>query len=230
MTIGRLHEKEIIINAIIGKKNLFVYGPRGVGKTYLAEYALETLKDNNILYSKDCTSLKRLLIGCLQSFYKQSVLNTQNTRELRKIFFEKVKKERPYLVFDHVANITSRYSSFVHTLTEYTNMLIISRTSYIRDIKDLAIVTTNFNKLGISPLDKKQSYMLIDHFMGCLKSRVSNPTYFREYVYLITNGNPSTIKEVCSFAKKDKYNISGKINFNLLNLDRKISEFESSLR
>ncbi len=225
MTAVRLREKERIVKAITSRKSLVVHGATGMGKSYLIQEVLNELNDKSVLYSPDCTSLKRMLLGFLQPPYPHTLLKNQNTLELKNIFFKTLKSELPYLIIDHIGNITSRYCSFVQSLARYTSLLIVTRSLYLREMKDLAIVTVRFDTLEIAPLTRNESYRLLDHLIGLLKIGVPDVDGFKKAVYLFSKGNPMAIHEICSYAKNDKYLVKGETNFKLLNLDRKIDEF-----
>ncbi|MCP5004901.1 MAG: hypothetical protein GY941_13315 [Planctomycetes bacterium] len=230
MTVVRLREKERIVQAITGRENLVVYGAAGMGKTYLITEILKELNNENVLYAPECTSLKRMLAGFLEAYHSHMLPRTQNTLGLKKMFLEMLMRERPYLVIDHIGNLTSRYCTFVQSVVQYTSLLISARSLHLRDMKELAIVTARFDTLRIPPLSRSESYRLIDHLIEFFRIGVSDKAGFKKKVYLFTEGNPMAMKEVCSYAENDKYLVKGKTNFKLLNLDRKIDEMIHNIR
>ena len=105
MLIGRDKEVEKIVDAVSQRKNLFLSGPESVGKTFIVKHAIEELDGRGVLYSENCSTLKTSLAGFLKNDYDHTFLSSQNISSLRKLFYKKINKEKPYLVFDHIGSV-----------------------------------------------------------------------------------------------------------------------------
>lgn len=113
MLIGRYKEVEEIINAVSQRKNLFLSGPEGVGKTFIVKHVLEKTGGTGIFYSADCTTIKTSLAGFLKGDYDSTFLSCQNISSLRKLFYKKVHRENSYLVFDHIGRVGPKFFSYL---------------------------------------------------------------------------------------------------------------------
>ncbi|MFQ5714995.1 MAG: AAA family ATPase [Candidatus Scalinduaceae bacterium] len=226
MVIGSVREKEGIIDAILKRNNLFLYGPKGVGKTFIVKHVLKETDGKNILYSKDGATLKTSLIGFLEGDFENSFLSSQNILSLKKLFYKKIKKENPYLVFDHTGRVGPKFFSFIENLLDEYSMLIIARSRHSNEIGDLYLLLYSFDKLEIPNLNREHAAKLTDYFVKSFNLVIYKPDYFKQRVFSISCGNPSAIKEICQYAMESRYKIGEKIYFNLLNLDREIDSLK----
>ncbi len=105
MLIGRDKEVEKVADAISQRKNLFLFGQESVGKTSIVKHVLGETGGKGILYSDNCSTIKTSLTGFLKGDYDPAYLSSQNISSLRKLFYKKIKKEKPYLIFDHIGSV-----------------------------------------------------------------------------------------------------------------------------
>ncbi len=222
MLIGRDKEIEKTIDAISKRKNLFLSGPVGVGKTFIVKHVLEETVVKGILYSDDCTTIKTSLIGFLKSDYDSTFLSCQNVSSLRKLFYKKIQKERPYLVFDHTGRVGPKFCSYLENLLDEHPVLIIARSTDPGDIGDLSLLLFSFEKLEVQNQNIKHAYELITHFIDSYGLVIDKVDYFRKEVFRLSCGNPAVISEICQYAKRAEYKVGDEMKLNLLNLDRKI--------
>ena len=224
--VGKTREISRISKYISERKNLFVWGNQGTGKTFIVKYVLDTLGDKRVLYSHNSVTLKSSLLGFLSNDFDARYLLRRNILSLRKLFYEKAKRDHPYFVFDHIERVNSRLYSFIDNLIDDYNVLIIARCPDSACIGRLVLLLCFFDKLEVSNLEKRHAYELIDYFIDVFNLNISDMNYFRREVFGISRGNPSIIKDICRYAKDDKYMIGKKINLNILNLDRKILDLK----
>ena len=226
MLIGRDKEIEKIVDAVSQRKNLFLSGPESVGKTFIVKHVLEETGSNGVLYSDDCTTIKTSLTGFLKGDYHSSFLSCQNILSLRKLFYKKVHKENPYLVFDHIGRVGPRFFSYLENLLDEHPALFIARSPDPEDIGDLSLLLFSFDKLEVHNLNRKHAFELITHFIESYSLVIDKADYFRKEVFRLSSGNPSAIREICQYAGKDEYKDGKAIKIRLLNLDRKIDSLK----
>ncbi len=226
MLIGRDKEIEAIVNTISQRKNLFLSGPDSVGKTVIVKRVLAETGGRGVLYSDDCSTIKRSLTGFLKGDYGPTFLSCQNILSLRKLFYKKIHKEKPYLVFDHMGRVGPKFFSYLENLLDKHPTLFIARSSDAEEIGDLSLLLFSFDKLEIHNLNRKYAFELITHFIESYNLKIDKVDYFRKEVFRLSRGNPSAIREICQYAGRDEYRGAKKIKFRLLILDRKIDSLK----
>jgi len=225
MAIVRLKEKKIISKAILDRKSLFVYGPEGVGKTFLLRHILKNIKGANIFYAGNCSSLKNTLLSLLNYEYSRTSLLRKNILDLKRLFYKLLKREKPYFIFDHLGRVLPKfYSFFEHLMDEEIPFAIISRGTNRDEIGHLVMATFYFEKIEIFNLDRVATNSLVDHFISEFNIKITRETEFKKEVFRFSRGNPKTIKEFCSLARNGKYQKDGCLDVKLMNLDLRINE------
>jgi len=225
MAIVRRKEKEIITKDILYRKSLVIYGPEGVGKTFLLRHILENIKDPNIFYSGNCSSLKNTLLGLLDCAYSRYYLLQKNTLSLKKLFRKLLKRGKPYFVFDHIGRVAPKfYSFFEHLMDEEIPFVIVSRGISRKEIGHLVMATFYFEKIEISNLDRLTTYTLTDHFIEEFKIKTTKEADFKKKIFHFSKGNPKIVEVLCSLARDAKYQKDGCLDVKLMNLDLKINE------
>ncbi len=222
MLIGRDKETEEIINAVSQRKNLFLFGEENVGKTFIVKHVLDATGGKGTLYSDDCSTIKTSLAGFLKGDYNATFLSCQNILSLRKLFYKKIKKEKPYLIFDHIGSVGPKFFSYLENLLDEHPALFIARSPDPGEIGDLSLLLYSFDKREVHNLNRKYAYELITHFIESYSLVIDKADHFRKEVFRLSSGNPSAIREICHYAGKDEYKVGNEIRFRLLNLDRKI--------
>ncbi|MFQ5686281.1 MAG: AAA family ATPase [Candidatus Scalindua sp.] len=159
-------EKKEIINAVLQIKNLFLYGAEGVGKSFIVKHVTQETVSKGVLYSEDCTTLRTSLSGFLKGDFDTSFLSGQNVLSLRKLFYKKIKRENPYLVFDHIGRVGPKFFSYLENLLDEHPALFIARRPDPEEIGDLSLLLFSFDKLEIHNLTRKHAYELITHSIG----------------------------------------------------------------
>ena len=222
MLIGRDKEVEKVVDAISQRKNLFLFGQESVGKTSIIKHALDKRGDKGILYSDNCSTIKTSLAGFLKDDYDPTFLSSQNISSLRKLFYKRVHKEKPYLLFDHMGSVGPKFFSYLENLLDEHPALFIARSPDPGKIGDLSLLLFSFDKLEVHNLNRKYAFELITHFIESFGLEIDKADFFRKEVFRLSDGNPSAIREICQYAARDEYKVGSKIKFRLLNLDRKI--------
>jgi AAA+ ATPase superfamily predicted ATPase len=224
--IGRDKEVEKVADAISQRKNLFLFGQESVGKTSIIKHVLDKTGSKGILYSNNCSTIKTSLAGFLKGDYDPAFLSSQNISSLRKLFYKRVHKEKPYLLFDHMGSVGPKFFSYLENLLDEHPALFIARSPDPGEIGDLSLLLFSFDKLEVHNLNRKYAFELITHFIENFGLEIDKVDFFRKEVFRLSDGNPSAIREICQYAAKDEYKVGSKIKFRLLNLDRKIDALE----
>ncbi len=222
MLIGRDKEVEKVVEAISQRENLFLSGSENVGKTSIVMHVLEETDRKGILYSDNCSTIKTSLAGFLQDDYDHAFLSSQNISSLKKLFYKRVHKGKPYLIFDHMGSVGPKFFSYLENLLDEHPVLFIARSSDPKEIGDLSLLLFSFDKLEIHNLNRKYAFELITHLIERFGLVIDKEDHFRKEVFRLSNGNPSAIREICQYACKDEYKVGKEIKLRLLNLDRKI--------
>jgi hypothetical protein len=220
--IGRDKEVEKVVDAVSQRNNMFLFGQESVGKTSIIKHVLDKTGNNGILYSDNCSTIKTSLVGFLKDDYDPTFLSSQNISSLRKLFYKKIYKEKPYLIFDHMGSVGPKFFSYLENLLDEHPALFIARSHDPGEIGDLSLLLFSFDKLEVHNLNRKYAFELITHFIECFGLVIDKADFFRKEVFRLSDGNPSAIKEICLYAGKDEYKVGKEIKFRLLNLDRKI--------
>ncbi len=226
MLIGRANEVGKIVDAVLQRKNLFLFGSESVGKTVIVKHVLNEIGVKGVLCSDNCSTIKTSLTGFLKGDYAPTFLSCQNILSLRKLFYKKIKKEKPYLVFDHVGSVGPKFFSYLENLLDEHPALFIARSADPGEIGDLSLLLFSFDKLEVHNLNRKHAFELITHFIESFGLVIDKADYFRKEVFRLSSGNPAAIMEICHYAGKDEYKIGKEIKFRLLNLDRKIDSLK----
>ncbi len=221
--IARAREQKIINTAIAEKKNLFVYGESGTGKTCLVRQAVENSGGTNILYAADCSTPKNTLLGLLAKQADNAAWKQKSVRELKSLVYRMLERKKYYLIFDHVGKAGPKFFSFFESLIETYPMLIVARAPYIGEIGRLALLLGYFAQLEIAPFNRRETFALIGHFIRKFRLKPGDREYFKKEIFRTSCGNPAVIEDICRYAQEDKYRVGGRINFKLLNLDREMS-------
>ena len=226
MLIGRAKEVEKVVDAILQRKNMFLFGQESVGKTSIVKRVLEETGGKGILYSDNCSTIKTSLAGFLKGDYDPAFLSSQNISSLRKLFYKKIHKEKPYLIFDHMGSVGPKFFSYLENLLDEHPALFVARSFDSGEIGDLSLLLFSFDKLEIHNLNRKYAFELITHLIESFGLVIDKADFFRKEVFRLSDGNPSAIREICQYAGKDEYKVGKEIKFKLLNLDRKIDALE----
>ncbi len=225
MLIGRIKEQEIITKAILKRKNLFVHGESGVGKTYLVKQVVDNLKDKGVLYSGNCATLKNTLLGLLKYEHDLSFLSRQNILSLKKLFYQMIRGKQPYFVFDHLSGVGPRFYAFFEYLMDLEiSFLGVSSGLAREDIGHLGLLLFNFEKMKILNLNKGNTAALIKYYLMARQPRIVLPKEFVKQIFHVSKGNPKIIKQMCLLASESKYQKEAGLDVKLMDLDRRISE------
>ena len=227
MLIGRKNEYRQMMNLIKQKRNIYIFGKEGAGKTFLLKTVLKDLRPNDYFYSQDSSCLRRALQDFLQPAFDEKFIASQNILGLRKLIYQLSKSGGKYFIFDHVEKSSSRLFSLTEWLCEHVPIIMVGRGPYYKDIGTMSYFLWNFSKIELVNLSRLHADELIDFFINEYKLNIPDQEIFKEEVFQRSQGNPGIIEEICRYVKNGHYSTSdGAINFELISLDRKISDIK----
>ncbi|MDP6924077.1 MAG: hypothetical protein QGI94_04755, partial [Candidatus Scalindua sp.] len=211
MLIGRDKEVEKVVDTISQRKNMFLFGQESVGKTSVVKHVLEETGRKGILYSDNCSTIKTSLAGFLKDDYDSTFLSGQNISSLKKLFYKRVHKEKPYLIFDHMGSVGPKFFSYLENLLDEHPALFVARSPDPGEIGDLSLLLFSFDKLEVHNLNRKYAFELITYLIESSGLVIDKEDYFRKEVFRLSNGNPSAIREICYYAGRDEYKVGNEI-------------------
>ena len=97
--IGRKNELKQINRLMKRRRNIIIWGSKGVGKTTIIQKVLTDRQGPPVPYASDSHTLKTALGHLLQRD-----VQLYNMLTLRKQFYKFLQGKFPYIVFDHVGS------------------------------------------------------------------------------------------------------------------------------
>ncbi len=251
--VGRANEIHMLLSAIRERKSLHIYGPEGTGKSLLLNWVFDNWgeadhspqhHDSLIpVYSRDSSTFREIVLSIsdfLLNHFKslKSVdkfhevteirrvrdIKKLDIRALRNMIYAYLKRDKFCLILDHLECVTPRINGFLGVLYEQFPVISASRQSW-----ELTDYTFRGNlgrylylvpKLRVENLPKTDALALMKQIAG--DTRLDDDLL--ERVFCISNGNPSLIKKIISWALKPKYRIYGHVDLNLIMLDLEIEK------
>ena len=202
--VGRHKEKLYILQQLVEKTPVFLKGPRGIGKTTLAEHLVQRLMglDDNIVpffFDEKIRSAREILNALRDYLLEQGNLNIQGGMEryntaLEKFIFliyEIAKKREPVFVFDNLDEFQSAPGTDFHE--EFND--IVEIISYLCRVHRFRIICVSryplpetfdiklFNLAKIDYIDfrKKYGYLDVENFQRKITGKKF--TKFRQTIF-----------------------------------------------
>ncbi|MGO9016106.1 MAG: hypothetical protein ACLQF0_14140 [Dissulfurispiraceae bacterium] len=244
--IGRKEELFKLFQCIRERKNVHIYGPEGIGKSVLLDWAYDNwqvIDDSQIpIYCRSSRTLRQVLLyitaflldyfKCLESVDKfkevkeieyASDIKKLNIRTMRNLAYSYLPRDRFCIILDHLEYVTPRVNGLLSVLYEKTLVISASRQSWeLTDYSfwgNLEYCLNLTPKIRIENLPRKEVFLLMKSIAG--DSFEADDSFF-EYVYRITKGNAGMTKNIITKAMMPKYRVDGCINLKLILLDLKI--------
>jgi hypothetical protein len=213
-TIGR-NQELANINANLDKGiNTIITGKIGVGKSHLLKNITTSKK---ILRLDDCENFKKSLAQILLYLYKEKEavleilwkdftideinkkIQRDNTISLCDTIILAVKPQEYCLLIDDITNITPSAKKALERLKDCFTIVTCAREIKAQNTS----FTWNFEKIDVSPLGRKEAFLLIHQLAHSLE--VENKELFFTHIFDQTNGNPRAISELINRYKKEPF-------------------------
>jgi hypothetical protein len=246
---------QIIIDHILKRKHLHIYGSEGTGKSALLDWIYYNWKEiDNLLipiYCKNSRTLREILLrisGFLLDRFKhlESIDKFKRVKEIRypeeieklniRCFSNLVYTYLPQgnfcIILDHLEYVTPRIHALLRVLYEKALVITAGRQSWelsdynFRGKLDYCLYLVP--KLRIDNLKKNEAFVLMEYLYDSLKIDVSGKTQMLNDIFHITNGNPKMINEIFKKAQNPEYFRDGVFNLKLILLDCKIDKVNNS--
>ena len=224
--IDRENELKVIADLMEKKRNIFVFGQEGVGKSVIIHRILVNKIMDAILLSEKSSSLKESLINIIISGRSHDdSIGKNNILSLKKILYRLLNKKYEYVIFDHVGRVGPKFYSFLtYLMDKNIPLLIIGRGLDKQNIGHLRMALYDFEKIEIKNFNNAASNILIGHFINEFCIKLTKEAEFKQAVFDHSKGNPKIIKTLCSLARDVKYKRNNSLDVHLMDLDRRISE------
>jgi hypothetical protein len=224
LLIGREKECRLIGDLMRQRRNLFILGEEGVGKSAIVENVLAGCAVKNVLYSKRSTTLKETLVNMVTPSICGKDLQKKTILSLKKICYQLLEQKPDYAVLDHIGWVEPKFYGFlIYLIERKLPFIIVTRRPGKKNIGHLWKALYDFEKLEINNLDQPRACELIDYYAERFDLKLDMAADFRKEVFSISKGKPKVIKELCCLARDEKYKAKGYIDVKLMDLDRRIN-------
>ena len=224
--VGRERECQLISDLMNQRKNIAVFGDRGVGKTAIIKELLKGRNVKQVLYSGQSGTLKEALCNLVKSGKpSRTHVERQNTLALKKICYGMLVQRPEYIVFDHIAWVEPKFYAFlVYLIERELPLIIITRGLGRNTLGHLWMALYSFERVEVKNLDKPRTENLVSAYTKALGIRIEREADFNHEIFEISGGNPKIVKQLCLLAKDEKYGKKGYLDVRLMDLDRRIKE------
>ena len=221
--IGRDSELETMRDHVRLGKNLAVVGPEGVGKTAMVTQAIAGLPD--VLYCAD-TGTPKTACECLMTVLGESLAASNNIQRKR-VVLAALRKHHCCIVFDHVPRVSPKLLSLLENLRESHPLVVVTRSLAWNDIGHLRMILWDFDTLELGGLRETAARRLVRAESHRLGLTVPDAQQFEHDVWRLSRGNPRALIALCEQAKRSRYVFGRRVNMRLLDLDRRITEWNT---
>lgn len=224
LLIGREQECRLLDELMRRRKNIFVLGEEGVGKTAIVGNVLAACAMKNVLYSKRSPTLKETMVNMIESVRGGKDLQKKNILSLKKICYQLLDENPKYAVLDHIEWVEPKFYGFLTYLVERKlPFVIVTRRPDKKSIGHLWMGLYDFEKLEIKNFDQAKAGELIDYYASRLDLKIAAAVDFKKEVFHVSKGNPKIIKELCCLAHDEKYRAKGHMDVRLMDWDRRMN-------
>lgn len=217
---GRTHELATLIDHLRSGNHLAIHGAEGVGKTALIQAATEAMP--GIVYCADTSTLKRACDALLDRFHIS--VNVADNIVRKRAVREAARGKKLCFIFDHVGWVTPKLLSFLDTLRESHQLVVVTRSLASADIGHLKLLLWDFDTLELKNLAHADATRLLRSQCNQLGLSIADPAQFERNVWRLSQGNPRVILDLCAQASTGRYVFDGHFDTRLLDLDRRISQ------
>jgi hypothetical protein len=220
--VGRRDETARLLANMEKRRNTYIKGTAGIGKTKL----VEILNGENLLKIDEIKSPQKIveaLILYLKDIGKEIYDPEGEEKELKKVLAKGVETLAKFaikltepqeitLLFDNLEEITPRGARLIETLSSHFHVVIVAR--FIPADRAQFIENYNFDVIELRPLSKPESLELIKKAAAELNldERTPDISLLHSHVLNSTNGNPLFILEHLKTYGKEEFIPTRKIS------------------
>ena len=202
--VGRKPEMKRINDLYHKRINTIVLGPQGVGKTHL----LSRIYGDKILKLDDFRGVKSTLGSLLLKLFagdkekiitmltEQTDINKVVTRESIPqliVLLTSVTHQQEYtIIIDDVTHTTVAGVNALESISKHFHVVAGARQLKLSQGSFL----TSFERIDLKPLNRIESYSLIETLAKALRPRITDYESFKTHVYEQSAGNPQFIIEL----------------------------------
>lgn len=193
------------------KINTIFLGAHGIGKSAI----LKQLSYDNILRLDDFKNIKQTLVNLLMAVSEkgkeqlilliseqasiEKVVTTHTATRLIELIKKVCNPSEFTLIIDDLTDVTKAQLRVLEKLKNIFHIICAARHVKV----DHATFISNFDRVVVEPLKRKDAYMLIDSLSRKLLKKIENYDIFRDHIFNTSAGNPLYIRETISrFAKE----------------------------
>lgn len=244
--VGRERERAAFVEALRAGHSVRIHGPRGIGKTALVRDVASSWDAKRegrlLLYAPDCSTRRSLLRGLVESLFGvlgslraeglpalrsphalRRFVQSARRQELNAVLHRSLAGRPAIRVLDHPDARGARLESYVENLVFDSEpvVLIAVQPSALGRVERLFFA---FELLELAPLPRSEMQRLADIWLpeGSAEGRAELARH--------SGGNPGRLHHLARLARKEKYWLRGRLNFDLLELDLKIAEIAEGVR
>jgi predicted ATPase len=228
--VGREQELERVKRLMTQKRNIVVFGQKGVGKSALVSRIVREMNPESLLYSSESGQFKQTLLNLIshrgevtRTFGESSIL------ALKKTAYKLLDQNPAYVILDHVGWVEPKYYGFLGYIIERNvPLMVVGRATERKEVGHLWLAMYEFEKIQIRNLEREATHELVRRWLSFLKLDAVDADKFAVKVARISRGNPEIITDLCLLARHAKYRSGGHLDVKLMDLDRRIREVTSS--
>ena len=211
--VGRSKEIKKMTEAYDIKQNLILIGPQGVGKSHL----LDRVKGDKVIRLDDFKSVKTTLVSLTKSIAlnhnREGILSTflesddtvarverKSIKFLIDCLMSMTNKNEFTLVISDLTDVTKTGVRAIEQLKNHFHIMTAARMVKI----DYVSMLTNFERIDMEVLDRKECYHLISKQSVHIHDKIQDYFVFRDHIYEQSGGNPQFAIEMIDRYSKMK--------------------------
>lgn len=206
--VGRKEELSRLFDLAHRKVNILILGEQGVGKSHL----LDSFRLDKVIRIDEFRYPKQLLAGLLLELYDQDknkilsliaktgsredfvnkIATRESIKRLSELAMEATQPQEYAIFIDDVSNITRAGVKILETLKNHFHIIAAGR----RVRMEYRTAFTNFERIELLPLPRKEAVFLIEKLSEPLAGRIEDFEAFKTRIWDDSQGNPLFICEM----------------------------------
>jgi hypothetical protein len=248
--VGRQTELRRLLDAIVKRESLLIWGPAGAGKTRLVQTALSELPGEiarRCLQHSGEQSLQEVLRGLVRwladvddplilakfraekadypSF--KSWLQEQTSLRLRGLLYRAATERQYWIFLDHMPPLSHAFARVIKELIwkcKTPVYLLASRFSPEHIGKAWSLYWTNRYRMEVEPLPESEARDLLESCIRRFALVNFDLLGFREEILRLSGHLPGAIARMCALAAEPRYHYARRIKTRLVHVDYLLAE------